>query len=100
VLLRARPAVADYRVQLRLGDIARELTFGVAPEERAEAAKWQAIRTAHRAFLKGAVACAMCHAAVDPDEVDGQLWSCRSCGAGLRLPRRPRPDPGILREQA
>ena len=77
------PAVADYRVQLRLGDIVRELTFGVAPEERAEAARMAAIRTAHRAFLKGAVACAMCHAAFDPDEVDGQLWSCRSCGAAF-----------------
>ena len=77
------PAVADYRVQLRLGDIVRELTFGVAPEERAEAARMAAIRTAHRAFLKDAVACAMCHAAFDPDEVDGQLWSCRSCGAAF-----------------
>ena len=48
------PAVPDYRVHLRLGDIARELTFSVTPEERAEAARMTAIRTAHRAFLKGA----------------------------------------------
>jgi SAM-dependent methyltransferase len=77
------PAVAGYRIHLRLGDIARELAFTVAPEERAEAARMAAIRTAHRAFLKGALACAMCHAAFDPDEVADRLWSCRACGTAF-----------------
>ena len=77
------PGVADYRIHLRLGDIARELAFTVAAEERTEAARMAEIRTAHRTFLKGALACAACHAPFDLDEVAGTLWSCRACGTAF-----------------
>jgi SAM-dependent methyltransferase len=77
------PAVPDYRVRLSIGDITRDFTFGVAPEERAEAARMASIRKAHRDFLGGALACAACHAPVGLDEVAGRRWSCRTCGAAF-----------------
>lgn len=74
------PALSSYRIRLSIGDINRELTFDVAPEERAEATRAGAIRDAHRAFLETALACPMCHAPITLREVVGRQWTCRGCG--------------------
>ena len=81
--LEANPAVHDYRVQLRIGDTARELTFRAESDELAEAARMTAIRDAHRLFLETALACPLCHAPVALREISGTLWACRACGGAF-----------------